>query len=105
HVGERRGDARAVPLRPAGFDARTAVHEYGGGAWWCRGPDLWFANWDDQRRYRLTARAMPVPVTPEPGDPRGDRWADGSVDASGRWTLVVREHHPSGADAAEGVTR
>jgi dipeptidyl aminopeptidase/acylaminoacyl peptidase len=100
-VVQKRGDAPAVDLLPAGFDARTAVHEYGGGAWWVRGPDLWFANWDDQRLYRLTARAMPVPVTPEPGDPRGDRWADGSVDASGRWTLVVREHHPSGASAAD----
>jgi len=102
-VVHKRGDGPAVDLLPAGFNARTAVHEYGGGAWWVRGHSLWFANWDDQRLYRLTGRAMPVPVTPEPEAPRGDRWADGWVDASGRWMVVVREHHAPGSSAAEVV--
>jgi dipeptidyl aminopeptidase/acylaminoacyl peptidase len=97
------GDGPAVDLLPAGFNARTAVHEYGGGAWWARGHSLWFANWDDQRLYRLTGRAMPIPVTPEPEAPRGDRWADGVVDESGRWIVVVREHHAPGATPAEVV--
>jgi dipeptidyl aminopeptidase/acylaminoacyl peptidase len=102
-IVHQRGDGPAVDLLPAGFDARTAVHEYGGGAWWVGGHSLWFANWEDQRLYRLTGRAMPVPVTPEPEAPRGDRWADGVVDGSGRWILVVREHHPPRASAAEVV--
>jgi dipeptidyl aminopeptidase/acylaminoacyl peptidase len=97
------GDGPAVDLLPAGFNARTAAHEYGGGAWWVRGHSLWFANWEDQRLYRLTGRAMPVPVTPEPDAPRGDRWADGALDASGRWMVVVREHHPPGSSPAEVV--
>jgi dipeptidyl aminopeptidase/acylaminoacyl peptidase len=101
-VVHKLGDGPAVDLLPAGFNARTAVHEYGGGAWWVRGHSLWFANWEDQRLYRLTGRAMPVPVVPEPDAPRGDRWADGEVDASGRWIVVVREHH-AGASAAEVV--
>jgi dipeptidyl aminopeptidase/acylaminoacyl peptidase len=102
-IVHRRGGGPAVDLLPAGFNARTAVHEYGGGAWWVRGHSLWFANWDDQRLYRLTGRAMPIPVTPEPEAPRGDRWADGGLDASGRWMIVVREHHPPGASAADVV--
>jgi dipeptidyl aminopeptidase/acylaminoacyl peptidase len=102
-VVHKRGDGPAVDLLPAGFNARTAVHEYGGGAWWVRGHSLWFANWEDQRLYRLTGRAMPIPVTPEPEAPRGDRWADGEVDASGRWLVVVREHHGRGARSAEVV--
>jgi dipeptidyl aminopeptidase/acylaminoacyl peptidase len=102
-IVHRRGGGPAVDLLPAGFNARTAVHEYGGGAWWVRGHSLWFANWDDQRLYRLTGRAMPIPVTPEPEAPRGDRWADGALDASGRWMIVVREHHPPGASAADVV--
>jgi dipeptidyl aminopeptidase/acylaminoacyl peptidase len=97
------GDGPAVDLLPAGFSARTAVHEYGGGAWWERGHSLWFTNWEDQRLYRLTSRAMPIPVTPEPDAPRGDRWADGEVDATGRWMVVVREHHARGATPAEVV--
>ena len=62
-VVHKLGDGPAVDLLPAGFNARTAVHEYGGGAWWVRGHSLWLANWEDQRLYRLTGRAMPVPVT------------------------------------------
>ncbi|HEY6697389.1 MAG TPA: prolyl oligopeptidase family serine peptidase [Acidimicrobiales bacterium] len=102
-VVHKLGDGPAVDLLPAGFNARTAVHEYGGGAWWVRGHNLWFANWEDQRLYRLTGRAMPIPVTPDPEAPRGDRWADGQVDASGRWLVVVREHHPPGRGPAEVV--
>ena len=97
------GDGPAVDLLPAGFNARTAVHEYGGGAWWASGHSVWFANWDDQRLYRLTGRAMPIPVTPEPEAPRGDRWADGELDGSGRWMVVVREHHRPGGTPAEVV--
>jgi dipeptidyl aminopeptidase/acylaminoacyl peptidase len=102
-IVQRRGDGPAVDLVPGGYNVRTAAHEYGGGAWWWRGRTLWFAHWDDQRLYRLTGRAMPVPVTPEPEVPRGDRWADGDLDASGRWMVVVREHHPPGGGPADVV--
>ena len=91
------GDGPAVDLLPADFNARSAVHEYGGGAWWGRGPhSVHFVNWADQRIHRLTGKAMPLPITPEPATPRGDRWADGDVDSEGRWLVVVREHHPEG---------
>jgi dipeptidyl aminopeptidase/acylaminoacyl peptidase len=99
----RRGDGPAVDLLPGGFNARTAAHEYGGGAWWVRGRTLWFANWDDQRLYRLLGRATPVPITPEPDVPRGDRWADADLDPSGRWMALVREHHPVGGGPADVV--
>jgi dipeptidyl aminopeptidase/acylaminoacyl peptidase len=99
----RIGDAPPVDLLPAGFNARTAAHEYGGGAWWIAGDTVWFANWDDQRLYRLAGGAAPVPVTGEAEVPRGDRWADGAVDGSGRWLLVVREHHPPGGGPADVV--
>ena len=102
-VVHKRGEGPAIDLLPAGFNARTAAHEYGGGAWWVHGQSLWFANWEDQQLYRLTGAAMPVPVTPEPEARRGDRWADGEVDASGRWILVVREHHPPRATSADVV--
>src|SRR5262245_38747016 len=50
----RVGDGPAVDLLPAGVNARTAVHEYGGGAWWLTGDTVWFTDWADQRLYRLT---------------------------------------------------
>ncbi len=93
------GDAR--DLLPAGFNARTAVHEYGGGAWWGRGDTVWFAHWDDQRLYRSVAGGPPEAVTPEPDAPRGDRWADGDLDPTGRGLAVVREHHPPGGGPAD----
>ncbi len=98
---QRTGNGPAVDLLPEGYNARTAAHEYGGGAWWTAGPTVWFVNWDDQRLHALTGRATPRPVTGEPDVPRGDRWADGDLDVSGRWLLVVREHHPQGGGPAE----
>jgi dipeptidyl aminopeptidase/acylaminoacyl peptidase len=101
----RAGDGPPVDLLPEGFNARTAVHEYGGGAWWVAGGAVWFANWSDQRLHRLEPDGATAPVaeTPEPAVPRGDRWADGAPDVTGRWMLVVREHHPTGGGPAEVV--
>ena len=56
----RVGDGPPVDLLPAGFSARTAAHEYGGGAWWAAGGTVWFANWDDQRLHRLDEGAAPL---------------------------------------------
>ncbi len=99
----RLGTGDAADVLPPGFNARTAVHEYGGGAWWLAGERVWFTNWADQRLYTITGAEAPVPVTPEPDVPRGDRWADGCVTPDGRWALVVREHHPPSGGPAEVV--
>jgi dipeptidyl aminopeptidase/acylaminoacyl peptidase len=100
---QREGDGPAVDLLPEGFNARSAVHEYGGGAWWAADGTVWFVHWADQRLYRSVAGAAPEPVTAEPDTPRGDRWADGAVLAEGRWMLAVREHHPPGGEPADVV--
>ena len=92
-----------VDVLPAPFDARTAVHEYGGGAWWVTGGVAWFTNWADQRLYRLVPGSEPQPVTPEPATPRGDRWADGSVHPGGQKMACVRERHPDAGGAADVV--
>jgi dipeptidyl aminopeptidase/acylaminoacyl peptidase len=92
-VRHRPGGQR-VDVLPEGFAARTRVNEYGGGAWWLHGSDVIFANWADQRLWRLDAGSdHPFPLTPEPALPHGDRYADGRLTADGRWVVCVRERH------------
>jgi dipeptidyl aminopeptidase/acylaminoacyl peptidase len=84
-------------LVPEGFNARTAVHEYGGGGWWAREGVVWFCNWSDQRIYRRDpVTGSCEAITPEPDVPRGDRYADGALTPDGTSILCVREHHPRG---------
>jgi dipeptidyl aminopeptidase/acylaminoacyl peptidase len=91
----RAADGSLTDLLPAEVNARTTVHEYGGGAWWVRDGVLWYAAWADQRLYRRDPQGgQPTPLTPEPELPRGDRYADGDVSPDGRWIACVREHHP-----------
>ncbi|RTL62976.1 MAG: S9 family peptidase [Pseudonocardiaceae bacterium] len=99
-IVRRDPDGTLTDLLPEGYDARTAVHEYGGAAWWVHGGTVWFANWTDQRLHRLCDEAGPVAVSPEPEAPRGDRWADGVLAPDGALVLV-REHHAVGAGPAQ----
>lgn len=99
HLVRHRPGGATVDVLPEGFSARTRVHEYGGGAWWLHGPDVVFANWDDQRLYRLDGgRDAPRALTPEPAIPGGDRYADGRPTTDGRWSVCVRERHVASAD-------
>jgi dipeptidyl aminopeptidase/acylaminoacyl peptidase len=88
-------DGTTTELLGPGQNARTAVHEYGGGAWWSDQGTVWFTSWEDQRIYRRDpAGGATQPLTPEPARPRGDRYADGDVSPDGQWIACVREHHP-----------
>ncbi|WP_249266472.1 MULTISPECIES: S9 family peptidase [unclassified Pseudonocardia] len=102
----RTDDGTRTDLLPDGANARTAVHEYGGGAWWLHAGSpgvVWYVEWADQRLYRLDRGAAPVALTPEPDVPRGDRYADGDVAPDGSWLVAVREHHPSAGCPATDV--
>jgi dipeptidyl aminopeptidase/acylaminoacyl peptidase len=100
----RRADGRLEELVAEGQNARSAVHEYGGGAWWVSDGVVWFTDWGDQRLYRRdpeTGRAEPL--TPRPQTPRGDRYADGALTPDGEWIVCVREHHPPDGRGAVDV--
>jgi dipeptidyl aminopeptidase/acylaminoacyl peptidase len=99
----REAGGTTTQLLPDGFDARTSVHEYGGGDWWLRDGVVWFANWADQRLYRLES-GVAQPLTPEPAVPRGDRFADGDVSADGTFLVAVRERH-AGSGVRNEVVR
>jgi dipeptidyl aminopeptidase/acylaminoacyl peptidase len=99
----RRVDGTVLDVLPAGFNTRTRVHEYGGGAWCVAGGVAWFANWDDQRIHRLDPGADPRPITPEPAVRHGLRYADLVVSGDGRELLCVRETHGDGDEARNEI--
>ena len=78
-----RGDAFTSPadVTPSGFNVRTRVHEYGGGAYCVHRGTVYFSNDDDQRVYRQEIAADPVAVTPD--TEVRHRYADGRVTADG----------------------
>ena len=99
----RTPDGAVTDVLPDGRNARTAVHEYGGGAWWVRDGVVWFTDWADQRLHRLAPGGEPEPLTPEPSVPRGDRYADG--DLHGDVLVCVRERHEPGREPRNEVVR
>jgi dipeptidyl aminopeptidase/acylaminoacyl peptidase len=98
----RSADGTVTDVLQRPWNARTRVHEYGGGAWTVAGGTLWFTEFTDQRLYRLdSGRDTPIAVTPEPGLPAGVRHADVRVVPDG--LLAVRETHAEGDRPAEVV--
>jgi dipeptidyl aminopeptidase/acylaminoacyl peptidase len=90
-------DREPTDLTPEGFNARTRVHEYGGGAYTVHGDTVFFSNYADQRLYRQDrGAARPVPITPEPPAPAADRYADARPTTDGRRLVCVRERHHDG---------
>ena len=86
-------DGQIDDLTPDPFNARNAVHEYGGGSYTVRNRTIYFANWNDQRIYVQHEGSKPRPLTPEPTVPRGIRYADITITANGKFLLCVRETH------------
>src|SRR5262249_44480315 len=84
-----------IDLIPRTFNARSRVHEYGGGAYSIHNGSLFFSNFKDQRLYRMDSE-RPVPITPEPASPSALRYADGRVTPDGRIIISVRERHSEG---------
>ena len=90
----RTADGVVTDLTPAPFNVRTRAHEYGGGAFGVRNGVVVFANFADQRVYRLEEGADPRPITPE--GPL--RYADFDLDPSAGWAVCVREDHRNGGE-------
>ena len=81
-----------VDVTPPGFNARTMVHEYGGGAYCVHEGTVFCSNFEDQRLHRLDPGVAPVPITPA-GEGTSHRYADGRVTPDGRLWIGVRERH------------
>jgi dipeptidyl aminopeptidase/acylaminoacyl peptidase len=88
-----RGGAGAEPtdITPEGSNARTTVHEYGGGAYVAHRGIVFSSNFADQRLYRQEPGGAPTPITPDTGG--RFRYADGRVTLDGSLLICVRERH------------
>jgi dipeptidyl aminopeptidase/acylaminoacyl peptidase len=92
-VCRRSGAGQTSEVTPAGFNARTRVHEYGGGHYAVHGGIVWFTNFADQRLYRQERDGSPRPITAAVDV----RHADMVVDARRGRLYTVREDHSTGA--------
>ena len=61
-----KGHSDIVSWTPEGFNARTKVHEYGGGATFVHEGHVYFSNFDDQRLYKQESpTSKPEALTPD----------------------------------------
>ena len=86
-------------VTPPDFNARTRVHEYGGGAYAVHSGSVFFCNFTDQRLYRQDAGSSPQPITPEPLNAGSLRYADICVTSDGSTLVCIRERHQPGREA------
>lgn len=91
-IVRRTGDGRTADVTPAGFNARTRVHEYGGGDYVARDSVVYFTNFADQQLYRQAPDTEPQLIGEASTDAQL-RYADFVVDASRNRLISVREDH------------
>lgn len=88
-IVQRSPEGLIKDITPSPFNARTRVHEYGGGAFTVLNGVVYFSNFVDQRLYRQEPGANPIPLTPA-----GDmRYADGIIDCNRHQMICVCEDH------------
>lgn len=76
-------------VNPPLLNARTRVHEYGGGDYAVRDGAVYFSNFSDQRLYVCRGATLPEAITPSVDM----RYADAIIDKSRRRLICVREDH------------
>lgn len=101
-IVRRTPDGRAGDVNPPPFNARTRVHEYGGGAYAVVEGTVYFTNFADQRLYRVAPGGAPEPITPDAGN-AAVRYADFSLDRGRGRLMCVREDHREDDAAPENA--
>ncbi len=94
-------DGTLTRLSPEGFNVRTRVHEYGGGATLVEGDVAVVSEFRGGRLHRITSPGVAEPLTPE----RAWRFADPVLDRSRDRIVAVREDHEPDTVAAHGEAR
>ncbi|MBI3241848.1 MAG: S9 family peptidase [Chloroflexi bacterium] len=88
-IVRRTPDGVAADVNPTPFNARTRVHEYGGGAYLVADGVVYFSNFADQRLYRQQPGSPPEALTPE----KEWRYADAILDRGRNRLICIREDH------------
>ncbi|MDX6531461.1 MAG: hypothetical protein QOH41_3751 [Blastocatellia bacterium] len=91
-IVRRASDGSTVDVNPPGFNARTRVHEYGGGDYIAHNSIVYFSNFADQQLYRQAPDSEPQLIS-EPSSDAQLRYADFVVDASRNRLISIREDH------------
>jgi dipeptidyl aminopeptidase/acylaminoacyl peptidase len=95
-----RSDGGMVDVTPPSLNARTRVHEYGGGGFTVSDGVIYFSNFVDQRLYRFDGAGEPQSITPE----AEMRYADGVIDRERNRMICVREDHSAtGSEAVNAI--
>lgn len=88
-IVRRTPDGKTCDITPPPFNARTRVHEYGGGAYTVFKDTIYFSNLPDGCVYRQDPGSPPRPLTPE-----GEyRYADFFYDRRRNRLICVREDY------------
>ena len=72
----READGPVTEVVSAPFNARTLVHEYGGGSFVVADGTVYFSNFANQQIYRKEPGLVPLPITAE----AAMRYADGAIE-------------------------
>lgn len=97
-IVEREANGETCDITPEGFNVRTRVHEYGGGAFVIDEGTVYFSNFADQRLYAQTIGTDPRPLTPAGPEVASLRYADAVVDRKRGRIICVREDHRAGGE-------
>jgi dipeptidyl aminopeptidase/acylaminoacyl peptidase len=88
-VVRRTPDGTLEDATPPPFNARTRVHEYGGGDYAVHNGTVYFSNFADQRIYKNRPGEQPLPLTPS----GSFRYADAVIAPRQKLLICVREDH------------
>jgi dipeptidyl aminopeptidase/acylaminoacyl peptidase len=94
-----RYDDELTDVNPPPFNARTRVHEYGGGQYTVDNGVVYFSNFDDQRIYKQVIGETPEPLTPD----GNMRYADSVV--HNKNLICVREDHTKKGEAVNTLVQ